>query len=74
MRSTPWRDPAPETLGTLTYRERQVLQLVVEGRTNKEIGREFSLSPRTVEVHRRHILGKTSARNTAELVRLALER
>jgi two-component system response regulator FixJ len=60
--------------GTLTYREQQILQLVVEGRTNKEIAAEFGLSYRTVEVHRRHILGKTGARNTAELVRMALER
>lgn len=60
--------------GTLTYRERQVLQLIVEGRTNKEIAAEFGLSYRTVEVHRRHILGKTGARNTAELVRMTLER
>lgn len=59
--------------GTLTYRERQILQFVVEGRTNKEIAAELGLSYRTVEVHRRHIMEKTGARNTAELVRLAVE-
>ena len=61
-------------LDALTYRERQVLQLIVEGRTNREIAAEFGLSYRTVEVHRRHVLGKAGARNTAELVRIALER
>ncbi|HEV2514241.1 MAG TPA: response regulator transcription factor [Devosia sp.] len=59
--------------GTLTRREREVLQLIVEGRTNKEIGLQVGISYRTVEVHRRHLLGKTGARNTAELVRLAVE-
>jgi two-component system, LuxR family, response regulator FixJ len=59
--------------GTLTRREREVLQLIVEGRTNKEIGLQVGISFRTVEVHRRHLLGKTGARNTAELVRMAIE-
>lgn len=60
--------------GSLTYREQQILRLIVEGCTNKEIAAEFELSHRTVEVHRRHVLNKTGARNTAELVRMALER
>jgi two-component system response regulator DctR len=59
--------------GTLTYRERQILQFVVDGRTNKEIAVDLGLSYRTVEVHRRHIMEKIGARNTAELVRLAIE-
>lgn len=59
--------------GTLTYRERQILQHVVSGRTNKEIAVDLGLSYRTVEVHRRHIMEKIGARNTAELVRLAIE-
>ena len=58
--------------GTLTYRERQILQYVVDGSTNKEIAVDLGLSYRTVEVHRRHIMEKTGARNTAELVRLAI--
>ncbi|MGV3492065.1 MAG: response regulator transcription factor [Devosia sp.] len=59
--------------GTLTYRERQILQFVVDGRTNKEIAVDLGLSYRTVEVHRRHIMEKIGARNTAKLVRLAIE-
>ncbi len=58
--------------GSLTYRERQILQFVVEGLTNKEIAVDLGLSYRTVEVHRRHIMEKTGARNTADLVRLAI--
>lgn len=60
-------------LGALTYRERQILQYVVDGRTNKEIAVDLGLSYRTVEVHRRHIMEKIGARNTADLVRLAIE-
>lgn len=59
--------------GSLTYRERQILQYVVDGSTNKEIAVDLGLSYRTVEVHRRHIMEKTGARNTADLVRLAIE-
>lgn len=57
---------------TLTRRERQILEFVIEGRTNKEIASELGLSFRTVEVHRRHVMEKTGARNAADLVRLAV--
>ena len=59
--------------GTLTHREREVLRHVVSGQTNKEIASQLGLSYRTIEVHRRHIMEKVGARNTAELVRLAIE-
>lgn len=59
--------------GTLTHREREVLRHVVNGETNKEIAACLGLSYRTVEVHRRHIMEKVGARNTAELVRLTVE-
>lgn len=57
----------------LTYRERQVLQLVVEGKIAKEIATILKVSFRTVEVHRRHIMEKTGAKNAADLVRLSME-
>jgi len=57
---------------TLTRRERQILEFVIEGKTNKEIATELGLSFRTVEVHRRHVMEKTGARNAADLVRLAV--
>jgi two-component system response regulator DctR len=57
----------------LTDREREILEQVVQGFTTKEIARTLQLSPRTVEVHRGHILHKLGARNTADLVRKAVE-
>lgn len=58
-------------LSTLTRRERQVLEAVLDGHSNKVSGMLFGISPRTVEVHRHRINQKLGARNTAELVRLA---
>jgi two-component system, LuxR family, response regulator FixJ len=56
----------------LTPREREVLKEIVGGSSNKEIGRDLRLSPRTVEVHRAHIMSKLGAKNAADLVRIAL--
>jgi FixJ family two-component response regulator len=59
-------------LGTLTRREREVLELVGQGLHAKEIGRALAISPRTVEVHKATLMDKLGARNVAELVRFAL--
>lgn len=56
----------------LTPREREVLQFLVDGLTNKEIGISLDISARTVEVHRARVLEKLGARNTADLIRIAL--
>jgi len=56
----------------LTRRERQVLQLVTNGQSNKEAGRELGISPRTIEVHRARVMEKLGARNTADLIRIVL--
>lgn len=56
----------------LTQREREVLQLLVDGLSNKEIGIQLKISPRTVEVHRARIMEKLRARNTADLIRIVL--
>ncbi len=56
----------------LTQREREVLDLVVAGKANKEIAATLHLSPKTVEVHRAHVMEKMQASSVAELVRLAL--
>jgi len=56
----------------LTPREREVLQLITNGQSNKEAGRELGISPRTVEVHRSRVMEKLCARNTADLVRIVL--
>ncbi len=59
-------------MSLLTQREREVLDLVVAGRANKEIAATLRLSPKTVEVHRAHVMEKMQASSVAELVRLAL--
>jgi FixJ family two-component response regulator len=59
-------------MGLLTQREREVLDLVVAGKPNKEIAATLHLSPKTVEVHRAHVMEKMQASSVAELVRLSL--
>jgi len=56
----------------LTDREREVLQLIAEGKTNKEVAHALSVSVNTVETHRKHIMEKLDLHNTAELVRFAI--
>jgi len=58
----------------LTIREREVLQLLAEGKTLKEIGAVLNVSPRTVEFHKNNIVAKTGLRTTAELARYAARR
>ena len=61
-----------KSLGTLTTRERQVLDLLIVGHANKVIAHELDISPRTVEVHRGRVMEKMGARNLSDLVRFAL--
>jgi DNA-binding NarL/FixJ family response regulator len=58
----------------LSEREREVLQLIAEGRSSKEVAEVLSISPATVETHRTHILQKLDVHNTAELVLYAVRR
>lgn len=58
----------------LTDREREVLQLIVNGSSNKEAGRQLKISPRTVEVHRARVMRKLDARNAADLIRIVMTR
>lgn len=55
----------------LTPREREVLHLVVEGRSTKEVARELDIGVKTAENHRSRMMAKLGVRNTAELVRYA---
>jgi len=57
----------------ISKREEEVLKLIVDGLTSVEIATELNISNRTVETHRRNILHKLDVRNTAELVRYAIE-
>jgi FixJ family two-component response regulator len=58
-------------LNTLTPRERQVLELVVRGRLNKQIAADLGTVEKTVKVHRSRVMHKMGAHSLAELVRLA---
>ena len=57
-----------DTYELLTSREREVLHLLVEGRSNKEIAASLSLSPYTVETHRRNLQEKLNLHSFAELI------
>lgn len=59
---------------SLSNREREILQLVAEGHSNREIAELLSVSSTTVETHRGHILQKLNLHNTAELVLYAVRR
>ncbi len=58
----------------LTTREREVLQMVAEGRTSAEIAERLFISPRTAEGHRANVMRKLGLQNQAELIRFALKR
>lgn len=66
------KEQAQEQLGKLTDRERDVFKGLVVGQTNKAIALDLDISPRTVEIHRAHIMTKLEATTLSDLVRLAL--
>lgn len=57
----------------ITDRELEILELIVQEYTNQEIAEKLFISPRTVDAHRRNLLQKTGARNTAGLVKYAFQ-
>lgn len=61
-----------QRLSRLTGRERQVLDRLVVGATNKEIARDLEISPRTVEIHRARVMEKMETPTLSHLVRLAI--
>lgn len=63
-------DAAHQRVMCLTNRERQVLEMVVDGLSNKEMARTLEISPRTVEIHRMKMMAKMSARSSSEAVRI----
>lgn len=60
--------------GGLTPRQREILKLVSQGYTNRDIARRLSISVRTVEVHRFNLMRRLRVRNVAQLLRQALLR
>ena len=67
-------DPAgtASLAGPLTAREREILQLIAEGRSNKEAGEVLAISAKTVETHRAKIMRKLELQSVSELVRYAI--
>ena len=63
---------AKDLLSALTPRERSVLDKLVQGRSNKIVAYELGISPRTVEIHRAHIMTKMEASSLSDLVRLVM--
>ena len=63
---------AKSAVARLTARQRQVLQGVLHGNSNKQIARELGISPRTVEVHRGYMMGRLDAKTTADAVRIGI--
>src|SRR6202142_1724989 len=69
---TDYRKHVSNPIDLLTTREREVLQMIAEGKTNKEIATTLNLSVYTVEAHRGRVMEKLNLHNTGELVRFAL--
>ena len=61
-------------VASLTEREREVFEAIVDGDSNKAAGIRLGISPRTVEIYRANVMEKMGAKSLSELVRLALQR
>lgn len=66
------RESVRERLDTLTTREREVMDLIVAGKSSKMIANTFNLSCKTIEFHRANVLLKTNVHTTAELIHMVL--
>ena len=66
------RTEAAERIALLSQRENQVFRALVEGRSNKEIAADLSISPRTVEIFRAKVMSKMQATSLSALVRMGL--
>jgi len=67
-----WKKNAVKRIACLTPRQREIMDLVVAGHSNKNIARELGVSQRTVENHRAAIMKKTDTKSLPALVRFAL--
>jgi len=66
-------DCEPSVFSILSERERQVLQLVAEGKTTRQIAQQLHISPKTVEAHRLHVMNKLDIDNIAQLTKYAIQ-
>ena len=67
------REEVEKRIETLTPREKQVLELVVQGKANKVIAGDLDVSQRTVEIHRARVMEKMQVRSLAQLVRMVMQ-
>lgn len=67
------KEPAAELAGRLTPRQREILQLLAEGRSAKEIASTLSISSRTVEFHKYQMMESLQIHNSAELIHFAIK-
>ncbi len=74
LRKTEKMSERDEIYGKLTDREREVLQLIAEGHTNRKISELLHVSIKTVETHRAHIKDKLNVSSTAELIQHAIRK
>ena len=72
MNCTIWATSVATVFSVLTPREREVLQLVAEGKSSKETASILHISPRTVDVHRKNVMDKLGLHSVAELTRYAV--
>ncbi|MCB1776978.1 MAG: response regulator transcription factor [Candidatus Competibacteraceae bacterium] len=71
-RTRAWRRMLQDRFKTLTPREQNILQQVVDGLSNREIAERLDLSRKTVEVHRARVMQKMEARTLSQLIQMAL--
>ncbi len=67
------REEVEKRIEKLTPREKQVLELVVQGKANKVIAGDLEVSQRTIEIHRSRVMEKMQARSLAQLVRMVMQ-
>ncbi|MBX3237803.1 MAG: response regulator transcription factor [Nitrospiraceae bacterium] len=65
--------PSSTRTGGLTPRQKEILRLVSQGNTNRDIAKRLAISVRTVEVHRFNLMRRLKVRNVAQLLRQALQ-
>jgi DNA-binding NarL/FixJ family response regulator len=71
-RSPGSKEPAPDPWETLTDREKQVLKLVAEGQSNKDVAQALGITVKTAMSHREHVMEKLGLHSRTELIRFAL--
>jgi DNA-binding CsgD family transcriptional regulator len=71
--ASPVAEAAPSPLAPLTARERDVVRLLVQGHSNKNMARILNLSPKTVEAHRARAMKRLGLKTSAALIKLAVE-